>query len=76
MIERISLAFTKRILRITPQVARRTGWNKHGHNQAFYIKFRTEEGRDEVSVCNIKSLAHNIHTCSSCNKSIPYTGLE
>ncbi len=49
MIERISLAFTKRILRITPQVARRTGWDKHSHNEAFYIKFRTEAGRDEVS---------------------------
>ena len=50
MIERISLTFTKRILRITPQVARRTGWNKHSHNEAFYIKFRSEEGRDEVSI--------------------------
>lgn len=53
MIERISLAFTKRILRITPQVARRSGWNKHGHNEAFYIKFRSEEGRDEVSISSI-----------------------
>lgn len=57
MIERISLAFTKRILRITPQVARRSGWDKQNHSEAFYIKFRSEEGRDEVS--NISVLLAN-----------------
>lgn len=47
MVERISLPFTKRILKITPPVARRNGWSKDEENGVFYIKFRTEEGRDE-----------------------------
>ena len=46
----MSLPFAKKVLKITPTVARRSGWDKENGSDSFYIKFRTEEGRNEVSL--------------------------
>ena len=45
--EKTSLPFAKRVLSITPPVPRRKGW-KNDETCMFYIRFRTQEGRDEV----------------------------
>ena len=48
IIERISLPFAKRVLKISPPIARRKGWNKESSSGTFYIKFASDNGRNEV----------------------------
>ena len=50
IIERISLPFAKRILKVTPPVPRRAGWDKDDESSVFFIKFRTDDGRNEVRI--------------------------
>ncbi|XP_019856003.1 PREDICTED: uncharacterized protein LOC109584629 [Amphimedon queenslandica] len=47
IIERISLPFAKRVLKISPPIARRKGWNKESSSGMFYIKFASDNGRNE-----------------------------
>ena len=48
IIEKTSLSFAKRVLKITPPVPRRVGWEKT-RTAAFHIKFRSDRGMNEVS---------------------------
>ena len=48
IVEKTSLPFAKRVLSISPPVPRRKGWH-NDETSVFHIRFRTEEGRDEVS---------------------------
>lgn len=50
IIEKTSLAFAKFVMKISPPVPRRKGWeDTDDETGIFYIKFKTSEGRDEVS---------------------------
>ena len=51
IIEKISLPFAKYVIKISPPVPRRKGWEDTDEETGiFYIKFKTSEGRDEVSI--------------------------
>ena len=49
VIEKVTLSFAKIALRITPQVPRRAG-SPDDDTAVFYVKFKTEEERNEVTV--------------------------
>ena len=49
IIQKTSLPFAKRVLRIVPPVPRRVGWEKT-RSATFHIKFRTDRGMNEVSL--------------------------
>ena len=53
IVQKVSLPFANRVISIMPPVPRRIGW-KDDETSVFYIKFKTEEGRDEVSQGNRK----------------------
>ena len=48
VIEKTSLPFAKRVLKITPPVPRRRGWDESDESCVFHIRFKTEKGRNEV----------------------------
>lgn len=48
IIEKVSLPFAKIVLKITPPVPRRRGWEDDEESCVFHIRFQTEEGRNEV----------------------------
>lgn len=51
IIEKTSLPFAKYVMKISPPVPRRKGWEDTDEQTGiFYIKFKTSEGRDEVSI--------------------------
>ena len=68
IIEKASMPFAKLVLKITPPVPRRKGWDDNDESCVFHIKFKTEEGRSEVIfVCDLARIddaarATNIHT--------------
>ncbi len=50
IIKKESMGLAKKILKISPPVPRRMGCKgSDDESSVFYIKFRTESGRDEVS---------------------------
>ena len=58
IIEKTSIALAKHVLKISPPVPRRKGWeDTDDETGIFYIKFKTGDGRDEVRatyVCHAK----------------------
>lgn len=51
IIEKTSIALAKNVLKISPPVPRRKGWEDTDEETGiFYIKFKRSEGRDEVRV--------------------------
>ncbi len=48
VIEKVSLSMAKYVMRIAPQVPRRPS-GADDESAIFYIKFRSDEGRQEVS---------------------------
>lgn len=62
MVEKISLPFAKRVLSITPPVPRRKGW-ENDESSVFHIRFKTEEGRNEV--CHLKYICGVTHPTSA-----------
>lgn len=47
IIERVSMTFAKYVIKITPPVPRRRGWEEDDDSSVFHIKFKTHEGREE-----------------------------
>ena len=42
------MTFAKYVIKITPPVPRRRGWEEDDDSSVFHIKFKTHEGREEV----------------------------
>lgn len=50
IIEKTSIALAKYVMKISPPVPRRKGWeDTDDETGIFYIKFKTSNGRDEVT---------------------------
>lgn len=47
VIEKVSMPFAKKVVKITPPVPRRKGWEDSNESCIFYISFHTDEGRTE-----------------------------
>lgn len=50
IIEKESMSFATYVLKVSPIVKRRVNWEGDEESSIFYIKFKTEESRIEVSV--------------------------
>ena len=54
IIEKSSLQFATYVLSVSPIVKRRVNWEGDEESSIFYLKFKSEEDRIEVSVCLAK----------------------
>ena len=50
IIEKVSMPFASHVLTVSPIVKRRVNWEGDDESSIFYLKFKTEEDRLEVSV--------------------------
>lgn len=69
IIEKTSIFMSKYVMKISPPVPRRKGWEDTDEETGiFYIKFKTSAGRDEVRVTQqLKLNCGQLHVSSTCS---------